>query len=142
MKTRIPDLSIERLDTDLVRLEQSDGMNESVIVDLHRLHVAHLAGMFGLAGTQEQELAIERLGDELLALRNGLARLCGVLAQTPAYPGGGTDDYDIAEELLARADRVLDRFNLAEPLPDASDGPANGPSATVGKTSTQLELTA
>lgn len=47
MMAQIPDIAFE-IDGDLVRIEQSAGCGEVASVDLHRLHVAHLAGLLGL----------------------------------------------------------------------------------------------
>ena len=39
MKTTIPDLEIEFISPDLVRLEQSLGCGEMAVIDLHRIHL-------------------------------------------------------------------------------------------------------
>lgn len=146
MKARIPDLTVERLDADLVRLEQAYGMDEPVVVDLHRIHVAHLAGMFGLAGTQEQERTIEQLGDALVDLRNGICRLANLLASVPTCPPGReTEDVMMAWGLVEHADGILDRFRLAEPMPKPSDAGSDAPRNAATSTDSepqQLELTA
>lgn len=48
MMTQIPDIAFE-IDGDLVRIEQSAGCGEVTSVDLHRLHLRHLAELLGSA---------------------------------------------------------------------------------------------
>lgn len=69
MMTQIPDIAFE-IDGDLVRIEQSAGCGEVTSVDLHRLHLRHLAELMGStsgAGYQ-QERALLRLWGKLFLL--------------------------------------------------------------------------
>lgn len=116
MKVCIPDLGYE-VQGDLIRLEQSSGMDDSVVIDLHRLHLAHLAEVMGVQRRPDLERRIEQLGDAMLDVRNGIGRLANLLDSVPCFPPGPmTEDVRIAFDLLDRADRYLDDFDIAEPL--------------------------
>lgn len=116
MKTTIPDLEIEFISPDLVRLEQSLGCGEMAVIDLHRIHLRLLAESMGMSGTADQDRTITALEDALLSLRNQAARLASFLASVPLYPcDEETEDVTMAFQLVDDADRVLDRYGIAGP---------------------------
>lgn len=116
MKVCIPDLGYE-VQGDLIRLEQSNGMDDPVMIDLHRLHLAHLAEVMGVQRRPDLERRIEQLGDAMLDVRNGIGRLANLLDSVPCFPPGPmTEDVRMAFDLLDRADCYLDDFDIAEPL--------------------------
>lgn len=55
--TRIPDCAFELIDGDTVRLEQQNGIGDPVVIDLHRIHLAHLAEQMGITGGTEADKA-------------------------------------------------------------------------------------
>lgn len=70
MMTQIPDIAFE-IDGDLVRIEQSAGCGEVTSVDLHRLHLHHLAELLGSARSSPEyrvERALLRLWGKLFLL--------------------------------------------------------------------------
>lgn len=103
MMTQIPDIAFE-IDGDLVRIEQSAGCGEVTSVDLHRLHLHHLAELLGSARSSP-EYRVER----------ALLRLWGKL-DTMAADCWQDEIVDRIGDGLAYRGVVYDAQNLIEDL--------------------------
>lgn len=100
MKLSIPDLEIELLG-DIVRLEQGAGLCETAVVDVHRIQLAHIAGLMGIAERPDLAAQVDLMGDAIVDLRNEIARLAKLLDGIPSFPPGKeTHDVTAAFALL------------------------------------------
>lgn len=124
MKHSIPDLEIE-VTGDIARLEQGVMCGDESVVAVHRIQVAHLAEIMGIVKPRpDLEHVVDRMGDAIVDLRNGIARLARLLDSVPTFPPGReTEDVSMAFALLKTADLLCDRFSLCEPSDDQESPP-------------------
>lgn len=106
----IPQVSFA-LDGDIIHLEQPAGCGEVDRIDIHMVHLQHLAQIAGLA---RKDPALDRLSRHLAKLRDGIESLYLMLAAVPYFPPGSGETEDVlqARALLELADTFCE--DLAE----------------------------
>lgn len=125
MMTQIPDIAFE-IDGDLVRIEQSAGCGEVTSVDLHRLHLHHLAELLGSARSSPEyrvERALLRLWGKLSLLTSDcyLDEIVGRCGDGLTYQAHALDARNILSD-------ILEDLRIAEPSfedEEAARAPSN-----------------
>lgn len=94
---KIQDIAFE-IDGDLVNIEQDAGCGEVHYVQLHRLHLQHLAEKMGMVAESQLNAFIEcRLKSELLDLHSGMKWLYGYLDGVPSFPPQADESDDVVQ---------------------------------------------
>ena len=83
-KDAIPHLNIEVLENGCIRLE-NESIDDSYVVDLHPVHLRHIAEKMGLIATSDTQAlkTIATLQRRMQALRDRIESLADWMAQRP-----------------------------------------------------------
>lgn len=121
----IPELKIELLKDGLIRLEQSSLYEDPYCVDIHKVHVRHLAEKLGLVETNDLTAAktVAMLMRRILLLRDRIERLDGLLSSVQCYPP--RPNSDSTEKIYSGA--LLDLANEFCADLDSADSPSGEP---------------
>ena len=107
--TQIPDIAYELLeDGDTVRLEQSTGCGEATSLDLHRIHLEHLAGLMNIQSSARggldyrAERALFRLWQKIDLLTSDcyLDEIVSRCGEGLAYQANAYDARALLQDLL------------------------------------------
>lgn len=130
---RFPGVTIEYSADGLVELTQQNGLSDPDFVELHPLHVRHIAQHMGLLRPDPELLALDTMRRQMLTLRDRIAELDDLLQSVMSCPPSSrmTQDCILSSELLGLIDGYIDDFAVepgsasAEPLPQAATNKAS-----------------
>lgn len=118
---RFPAVSIEYSADGLVELTQQNGLSDPDFVELHPLHVRHIAQHMGLLRPDPDHLAIDTMRRQMLTLREHIAELDDLLQSVMSCPPSSrmTQDCILSSELLELIDGYIDDFATRAVSPSA-----------------------
>jgi hypothetical protein len=119
MRTQIPDIAFE-IEGDSIHLEQSIGCGETVEIDLHRIHLQHIADCVGVAIGPDKLLC-----KRMRLLRERIDDLRSVIERVASFPSG-SGPCEEETQVIALCDLAA---LFCEDLPDAKQLPETNGSA-------------
>lgn len=125
-KQTFPDLTIERLDSGLIQLEQSYGHGDTGVVEVHPVHVQVMAAMIDRPMPDKTREALARLHRRMATLSkqaHDLSELLGMAVDDGVHVGAELVAAEFIDAHLGEL--VEDLAELAQPTPDQSTANAH-----------------
>lgn len=109
---RFPAVTIEYPQSGLIELTQQNGLDEPDFVELHPLHVRHIAQHMGLLRPDPDLMAVDTMRRQMLTLRDRIAELDDLLQSVMSFPPSSrmSEDCILSSELLTLIDDYIEGF--------------------------------